>query len=97
MDLLKTQIGRTRIIAFIEGISFLVLLFITMPMKYMCGISTPNKIFGMVHGVLFILYVLAVIQSKIEYDWGFKKTALALLASIVPFGTFWADEKLFNS
>jgi integral membrane protein len=96
MELLKTQLGRTRIIAFIEGISFLVLLFITMPMKYMCGMPTPNKIFGMVHGVLFILYVLAVIQSKIEYDWNFKKTALALLASIVPFGTFWADEKLFK-
>jgi integral membrane protein len=97
LDLLKTQIGRTRIIAFIEGVSFLVLLFITMPLKYMYATPGPNKIFGMVHGVLFILYVLAIVQSKIEYNWSFKKLALAFLASIVPFGTFWADKKLFNS
>ncbi len=96
LELLKTQIGRTRIIAFVEGISFLVILFITMPMKYMCAIPQPNKIFGMVHGVLFILYVLAIVQSKIEYNWSFKKLGLAFLASIVPFGTFWADEKLFK-
>ncbi len=96
LDLLKTQIGRLRVIAFIEGVSFLVILFITMPLKYMYGMGEPNKIVGMAHGVLFILYVLAVIQSKIEYNWAGKKTALALLASIIPFGTFWADKKLFK-
>ena len=95
MNLLKTQIGRTRIIAFIEGVSFLVLLFITMPLKYKYAMPEPNKIFGMVHGALFILYVLAIVQSKIEYNWSFKKLGLAFLASIVPFGTFWADKKLF--
>jgi integral membrane protein len=97
MDLLKTQIGRTRIIAFVEGVSFLIILFVTMPLKYMYAMPEPNKIFGMVHGVLFILYVLAIVQSKIEYNWSIKKLALAFLASIVPFGTFWADKKLFNS
>jgi integral membrane protein len=96
LGLLKTQIGRLRIIAFIEGISFLVILFITMPMKYMLGMGDANKSVGMLHGVLFILYVFAVIQTKIEYEWSIKKTLLALLASIIPFGTFWADAKLFS-
>jgi integral membrane protein len=96
LELLKTQMGRLRVIAFVEGVSFLVILFVTMPMKYMYGMSEPNKIVGMSHGVLFILYVLAVIQSKIEFDWSVKKTGLALLASIIPFGTFWADKKLFR-
>jgi integral membrane protein len=50
----------------------------------------------MVHGLLFVLYVLAVIQVKIEQDWPVKKMGLALLASIIPFGTFWADAKLFR-
>ena len=97
LELLKTQMGRLRVIAFVEGVSFLVILFVTMPMKYMYGMSEPNKIVGMSHGVLFILYVLAVIQSKIEFDWSAKKTGLALLASIIPFGTFWADKKLFRN
>lgn len=96
VELLKTQIGRLRILAFVEGVSFLVILFITMPLKYYANMPQPNKIFGMAHGLLFILYVLAVVQSKIEYNWSFKKTMLALLASIIPFGTFWADAKLFR-
>jgi integral membrane protein len=96
IDLLKTQIGRLRIIAFVEGVSFLVILFVTMPLKYYANMPQPNKIFGMAHGLLFILYVLAVVQSKIQYEWSFKKTVLALLASIIPFGTFWADAKLFR-
>jgi len=97
IELLKTQIGRLRLLAFTEGVSFLIILFVTMPLKYYANMPRPNKIFGMAHGVLFILYVLAVVQSKIEYQWSFKKTALALAASIIPFGTFWADVKLFRA
>lgn len=97
LDLFKTQLGRLRILAFIEGVSFLVILFITMPMKYAFDNPAPNKAFGMVHGLLFILYLLAVIQIKIEQNWSFRKTALALVASIIPFGTFWADKKLFQT
>ena len=96
MNLLSTQLGRLRILAFVEGVSFLILLFVTMPLKYGFGMPGPNKVFGMVHGLLFVLYVLAVIQAKIEWNWSLKKMGLALLASIIPFGTFWADVKLFR-
>jgi integral membrane protein len=97
IHLLKTQLGRLRVLAFAEGVSLLVILFITMPLKYYFDTPQPNKIFGMVHGLLFILYVFWVIQIKIEQDWSMKKTALALLASIIPFGTFWADARLFRN
>lgn len=96
LNLLKTQLGRLRILAFVEGVSLLVILFITMPLKYAFDNPAPNKTFGLVHGLLFILYLLAVIQVKIEQNWTFRKTLLALLASIIPFGTFWADKKLFR-
>jgi integral membrane protein len=96
-NLLKTQLGRLRVLAFVEGVSFLVILFVTMPLKYYFNEPQPNKVFGMVHGLLFVLYVLAVIQMKIEHNWSFKKFGLALLASIIPFGTFWADAKLFRA
>lgn len=96
MNLLRTQMGRLRLLAFVEGVSFLILLFVTMPLKYAFDMPGPNKVFGMVHGLLFVLYVLAVVQAKIERDWTIKKTLLALVASVIPFGTFWADVKLFR-
>ena len=97
IDLFKTQLGRLRILAFVEGISFLLILFVTMPLKYVFSMPQPNKVSGMVHGLLFVLYIFAVIQVKIEQNWGWKKLTLALLASIIPFGTFWADKKLFQN
>ena len=96
MDLIKTQLGRLRLLAFIEGVSFLVIIFVTMPLKYIFQIPEPNKIFGLIHGVLFVLYVFAVIQIWIDQQWKTHKMMLALLASIIPFGTFWADKKLFK-
>jgi len=96
MDLLKTQIGRLRVLAFVEGVSFLVILFVTMPLKYAFQMSLPNKIFGLLHGLLFVLYVYIVLQLTFDQKWKFKTTFLALLASILPFGTFWADKKLFK-
>lgn len=96
MNLLKTQIGRLRVLAFVEGVSFLVLLFVTMPLKYAFEMPLPNKIFGLIHGLLFVLYVYTVFQITFEQKWNFKQLFWALLASIVPFGTFWADKKLFK-
>ncbi|MFT5834962.1 MAG: integral membrane protein [Cognaticolwellia sp.] len=94
-ELLKTQLGRLRVIAFAEGISLLMILFISMPLKYLFDMPQANMIIGMLHGLLFMLYVLAVIQAKISFDWSWKNTLLALIASVIPFGTFWADKKLF--
>ena len=95
-DLFKTQIGRLRILAYSEGVSFLLLLMITMPMKYIMGLRGPNMFIGLIHGLLFIAYVIAVIQIKFDQNWTYKKTFLALLAAVIPFGTFWADFKLFR-
>ncbi|HAS44483.1 MAG TPA: hypothetical protein DCS93_28655 [Microscillaceae bacterium] len=94
--LLKTPLGRLRILAFAEGSSFLLLLFITMPLKYAFSYPAPNQILGIVHGLLFVSYVLLVLQVKIDLNWPWKKAGKALLASIIPFGTFWADKHLFQ-
>ncbi len=55
----------------------------------------PNYVVGMAHGVLFILYVLLLLQVTLQYKWSFYKASLAFLVSLVPFGTFWAEKKLF--
>lgn len=94
-SLLKTQLGRLRLMAYVEGTSLLLILFVTMPLKYSFNYPEPNKVIGLIHGLFFLMYVFAVIQIKIEQEWSLKKTFLALLASVIPFGTFWADKKLF--
>lgn len=85
-----------RIIAFLEGVSFLILLFIAMPMKYFMAQPLPVKITGMAHGVLFIAFVFYLLMVQSEYRWPVKKTILAFLASIVPFGTFVLDARVLK-
>ena len=96
-DLLKTSLGRLRIVAFTEGLSFLILLGIAMPLKYIANMPEAVRIVGMAHGVLFVLYVVLLIQVAIERSWSLKITLLAFVASLIPFGTFYADAKWFRA
>lgn len=94
--MLSTVIGRLRIIGFIEGLSFLILLGIAMPLKYMFGLPEAVRIVGMAHGILFVLFIALSIQAKLVYEWPLWKMILLWIASIVPFGTFYADIKLLR-
>lgn len=91
----KSALGALRIVGFLEGISFLSFL-ITMPLKYMMDITAPNKIVGMGHGILFIAYIFLVFWASTETKWGPKTKFWAYLASLLPFGTFVADAKIFK-
>lgn len=77
-----------KLLAHAEGVSFLVILFITMPLKYGLEMGMPNKVVGMAHGLLFIVYIVFALFLAVQNKWGLKKTLAALLASILPFGTF---------
>ena len=89
------SLSRFRLIAFLEGCSFL-LLGLTMILKYKYAMPQPNYVVGMAHGVLFILYVLLLLQVTFQHKWSMGKAALAFAASLVPFGTFYADKKMFS-
>jgi integral membrane protein len=93
--LLKTSLGRLRIVAFVEGCSYLILGF-TMILKYKFSLPQPNYVVGMAHGLLFVLYILLVVQVAFLYRWNILKVFWAFLASLIPFGTFYADKKLFR-
>ncbi|WAC09684.1 DUF3817 domain-containing protein [Dyadobacter pollutisoli] len=95
--LIKSALGRLRIVAFLEGVSYLILLGIAMPLKYIVGIPQAVRVVGMAHGVLFVLFVILLIQVATERSWTFKKSFLSFLSSLVPFGTFYADAKWFRS
>lgn len=97
MNWLLSSLGRLRVIGFLEGLSFLVLLFIAMPLKYWAGDPRAVQVVGMAHGVLFVLYVAAVIQASLAYGWKIKVTAWLLVASFLPFGPFVADAKLLKT
>lgn len=90
----NSAIGRFRMAGIVEGISFLTLLFIAMPVKYMAGDPRAVLYVGWVHGILFMLYLLALITVSIKLEWKFKKILIAFLASLIPFGTFIMDKSL---
>jgi len=88
-----SSVDRLRVIAILEGWSFLILLGIAMPLKYMAGLPEPVRVIGMAHGVLFIAYILLVIQVKLQHRWPVRKAFLAMFASVIPFGTFYVEKK----
>ena len=96
MRQLKTTLGRLRLIGWWEGVSFLVLLGIAMPLKYLADWPDAVRVVGMAHGILFVLYVLAAIQAAVEHDWPWKRTALVFAASVLPAGPFVVDAKLLR-
>lgn len=85
-----------KIIAFLEGISLLLLLFIAMPVKYFLNKPELVSSVGMAHGVLFIAYIVLATVLMIDKKWGLKVYALICLASIIPFGTFIVENKFIK-
>ena len=90
----KTPISRLRWIGNIEGISYLLLLFIAMPLKYFADMPEAVKFTGMAHGVLFVLFMIALAHVTLVHRWSFLKVLGAVVASLIPFGTFVLDAKL---
>ena len=94
---MKTTLLLLRIFAFFEGISFLLLLGIAMPMKYLYHDPSLVKSIGMAHGVLFVLYILNLGVVHFQHQWKLIISIKAFIASFIPFGTFYADKKWFRN
>jgi integral membrane protein len=83
-----------RLVALLEGASFLALLFIAMPLKYVAGMPLPTRVAGSVHGLLFVLFITALIRVAVEHQWPIRRSMTAFLSSILPFGTFVFDRSV---
>ncbi len=92
---LNTLIGQLQLLAILEGISY-ISFGLTMPLKYLYGIKEPNYVVGVAHGALFIAYVIWVLVVHIDRKMPASKTLLLLIASLVPFMTFWAEKKILK-
>jgi integral membrane protein len=91
---MNTPLSRLRTIGIYEGISYLVLLGIAMPLKYMFDMPLLVKYVGWAHGVLFVLFIVALAQVFFTERWSIVKAIVAFIASLVPFGTFILDKRL---
>jgi integral membrane protein len=91
MSLFDNRMKQLRAVAWIEGISYLVLLFIAMPMKYFGGQPEMVRIVGMIHGLLFVLFTIVAFQAKIEYSWTGRRFMRVFLTSFIPFGMVMFD------
>jgi integral membrane protein len=90
--LFTTQLGRLRIIGYLEGISLLILLFIAVPLKYYGHDPSLVKAMGPIHGALFVWFVLNTLSVGVQQQWKFKDTTWkVLVACVIPLGTFYID------
>ena len=90
---MKNNFDWFRKIAFAEGVSFLILLFIAMPLKYFAGLPLTVTVIGGIHGILFIAFIILAVLVKTEYGKNFLWLIKAFIASIIPFGTFIMDRE----
>ena len=82
-----------KIVSYLEGISYLLLLGVGVPLKYLVGNDSWVKSLGMPHGLLFVAYIFLAIVVRQLQNWDTKTTVVVLIASIIPFGTFYVDKK----
>jgi integral membrane protein len=92
-----TSVGRLRLVGFLEGVSLLILVFVAVPLKYIWHNPELVKIIGPIHGTLFLLFVFNALLVGVEQNWSFKETTWkVLLACVIPFGTFYIDNKILS-
>lgn len=90
---LHFMIKAFKILSYLEAISFLVLLGVAMPLKYIYDMPEYVRIVGMAHGILFVLYIFGAYWLYEKLNWKFKIFLIFIVCSILPFGPFYADKK----
>ena len=86
-----------RIIALLEGVSYILLLFIATPIKYFGDDPQYVKMLGMPHGILFMAYVVVAVLISKDMKWSDRTLWIVLIASVIPFGTFYIDKKYLKT
>ena len=86
-------IKRFRVVALAEGLSYIALLFIAMPLKYKMDMPIAVSVVGMIHGILFIAYIITAIPLFTKLKWDVERLPAVIGAALIPFGTFWLDRR----
>lgn len=91
---MKNPVALLRTLSLVEGISFLVLVGIAMPLKYWAGLPLAVRIAGSLHGALFVLFCIALLWASLAARWPMSRAALVFAAALVPFAPLWLDRHL---
>ena len=89
-----SELKKFKLINKIEGISFLILLFVAMPAKYYFGYPMATKIVGMAHGVLVLAFIYQIFEAKKEAGLTWGEMGKYTILSLIPFGSFYTDSLL---
>jgi len=92
--MITDSVKKFSLINTIEGWSYLALLFIAMPMKYMLAMPIAVKIAGMAHGILFVMFCILLLMAWQDKKWDFKENIIFFIASLIPFGTFFTKKRI---
>ena len=87
-------LSRLRIASLTEAVSYLLLLAVAMPLKYMAGMPMAVQIIGMIHGVLFLILIWLIVRTHFETPWPKSRLWLLVVASLVPLMPFFLDDKM---
>jgi integral membrane protein len=90
----RSPVHTLRLATLAEGVSFLVLLFVGMPLKYWADLPLAVKITGWLHGLLFVIVCALLLAVTLKERWPLSRTALVFAAALIPFGPFWIDHRL---
>ena len=93
---MRNPVDLLRAVAIWEGVSFLVLLGIAMPLKYVWQMPMAVKIVGSIHGALFVVFCIVLVRAKILAKLSMGQVALSFIASLLPFGPFVIDRRVKN-
>jgi integral membrane protein len=97
IKLFKTNIGRLRVLGFLEGFTLILLVFVAVPLKYCLGLPWLTKMLGPIHGAIFLLFLINTFSVAVEESWKFRGTTWKIiLACFIPFGTFYIDKTILS-
>lgn len=89
-----SYLQQLRVVAFLEGLSFVLLLFVAMPLKYYAGLPLAVRLVGSAHGLLFVAFCWALFRAAVACEWPLRRSLVAFVSSLLPFGTFVFDRSL---
>lgn len=92
----RHPLGRLRAVGLVEGVSFLLLLGVAMPLKYWAGYPMAVRVVGWIHGLLFMGYCYLLFEAATDRSWSWTKSAKFFVAALLPFGPFVTDRLLRN-
>jgi integral membrane protein len=91
---MKNPVSLLRLVSLAEGVSYVVLLGIAMPLKYGANMPGAVKIVGSIHGALFVVFCVALLRAMLGARWPISRAALVFVASLVPLAAFWMDRRI---